>query len=215
MNKIQQIVQIFETGTLSNRGYGTVTVAKDGQNGALQISYGIFQITEFGNLKELLQSYIDVGGRYARELLPYMGALGTSPSKATDLKFRHILFLAGGDTLMHACQDRYFYGKYFKPAETWAKRVGFKTQLALLVVYDSYIHSGGMPTYLLNRVKISTSNEKEFIKEYVNVRHAWLANHSKKILNNCIYRTETFKHLIANDDWELTKVTQVRGVKLG
>jgi len=80
----------------------------------------------------------------------------------------------------------------------------------LTEVYDSFIHSGSIPDFLRKRfpatLPVKNGVEKDWIKQYVDTRHEWLSQHSKKILQGTIYRTQCFKNEIARDNWALAKV---------
>ena len=70
----------------------------------------------------------------------------------------------------------------------------------MLVIYDSFIHSGSILPFLRQKftenVPVNGGDEKKWIKQCVDTRHNWLENHSKLILRNTIYRTQCFKNQI-------------------
>ena len=220
-NKIEDIVNVFESGS-TNGNYATLVKYKDysdpstGTN-IVQITYGKSQTTEFGNLKGLLKMYVDANGQYVQKLLPYLNRLGKKPSLCSDKNFCDTLVAAGrNDPLMRTCQDEFFDSYYFLPAYSWFKQMGFTLPLSLLVIYDSEIHSGGIPDFLRKRFvekpPVKGGNEKVWIKQYVDVRHEWLKTHPKKILQKTVYRTQCFKTQIQNDNWDLMQPVRANGI---
>jgi chitosanase len=107
---------------------------------------------------------------------------------------------------------------YFAPAQTFFGTNGFTLPLALLVIYDSYIHSGCVPDFLWRRfgekVPSVGGNEKEWVIRYVDVCHHWLKYHCNKILRRTIYRTQCFKDQIAADNWMLSQPVRANGVEV-
>jgi chitosanase len=212
--KIIKIVYAFESGT----DYSTVTIERDGDGGMLQISYGAAQVTEYGLLRELLEDYIERAGVYSDRIKAYLPRVGVK-TLTGDLNFRNLLHNAGKyDPVMQEVQDQFFYDKYFTPALDWAKKHQFTLPLSMLVIFDSYIHSGCMLEFLRNRFSETTpklgGNEKNWIKCYVDVRHEWLRTHTKKILNNCVYRTQTFKNIMEDNDWYIVGAINANGHKI-
>lgn len=213
--KIQQIINGFETGSAEG-DYGNISVFNDGPNNIKQYTIGRSQTTEFGNLSKMLQMYVDLNGQYADAFKPYVNRIGKKPSIYKDVKFEKLVKDAEKDPIMHITQDRFFDEVYWKPAFEYFTKYGFATPLALLVIYDTAVHSGpnlehssSMMSVLRKRFSekppINGGNEKNWIKSYVDVRHDWLATHkSRPILRTTVYRTKTFKKLIAANNWNLT-----------
>lgn len=219
--KIEQVINAFETGTAEGN-YATLVKLKDHRNtatGALevQITFGRSQTTEFSHLKELVQDYIESNGLFADELKPFLSSIGKKPSLATNEDFCATLKKAGkNDPVMKVCQDRLFDNKYYLRAYSWFIQNGFTLPLSLLVIYDSHIHSGSILPFL--RKKFSTAlpvnggNEKEWIANYVNARHNWLAGHSNHLLRSTVYRTNCFKEQIQQSNWDLSQPLKAHGV---
>ncbi len=209
--KILQVVNVFETGSPTGN-YASVTLLQDGpiENGKpiKQITYGRSQTTEFGNLKALLQEYVKKNGTFSNDVKPFLPQIGKKPSLCTNKKFLQILKdSAIKDPIMAQTQDVFFDTLYYQPAFNWFNSMKFTLPLSLLVIYDSQIHSGGIPAFLRERFTEPTpkngGDEKKWIEEYVNVRHTWLAHHPKPILKNTIYRTSCFKDAITHNNWNL------------
>ena len=218
-DKIEQIVNCFETGSKEG-DYSDVTLFRDGPNRRLQVTYGKAGVTEYGgNLKLLLNHYIEKKGAQADAIQPYISKIGKIPSViAVDKEFVALLKTAGHDPIMREAQDEIFDSAYWKPAFKFFTDLGFTTNLAMLVIYDSFIHSGSIPSWLRNRFSESPpsrgGDEKKWIKSYVETRHQWLKFHSNPLLRNTIYRTNTFKAAIAQDDWILDDVVNANGVRV-
>ena len=109
--KVEQVVNVFETGTATGKYY-LIARHKDyndpdtGQR-IVQVTYGRSQTTEFGHLKSLIHDYVDREGIYANDFRPYVGRIGEKPSLADDAAFCLALKNAGKhDPIMCDCQDR-------------------------------------------------------------------------------------------------------------
>ncbi|MDO9511762.1 MAG: chitosanase [Bacteroidales bacterium] len=213
--KILQIVNVFETGTPEGR-YDLLVVMADGRNRELQITFGRSQTTEQGNLKRLVKMYVDSGGIYALRLFPYLIHIGKEPLY-DDTAFKKLLVDAARlDPLMREAQDLFFDESYFLPALKFCETNGFEKGLSLLVIYDSYVHSGQVPMFLRRRfgeyVPAQGGREKEWIGRYVDVRNQWLKYHSNELLRKTIYRTLCFKEQLANNNWDLLQKVNANGV---
>jgi chitosanase len=79
----------------------------------------------------------------------------------------------------------------------------------MLTIYDSYIHSGGIPIWL--RVKfpektpVNGGDEKEWIAAYVNQRDKYLENNARAVLRSADYRTDCLLEQIENNNWDLSQ----------
>lgn len=203
----ERIINVFETGSI--RGdTSKISIFADGPHGIRQITYGRAQTTEYGNLAELVGMYIDAGGTFAAELRPFLPLISHTALVDND-DFKRLLKRAGReDPNMGRTQDVFFDKRYFQPAQKWAVENGFIKALSMLVIYDSFIHSGGILSFLRSRFPelppVRGGNEQEWIRQYVDVRHEWLATHSNTILRNTIYRTRDFKREIGRQNWDLT-----------
>ena len=203
-----RIVNVFETGKPEG-DYGAVSVFDDGPGRVPQITYGRSQTTEYGNLPELLKNYIDSNGIHAAEMSAYLPQL-CSGVLVKDAVFKRLLKQAGSDPVMIRVQDSFFDEKYFQPAQKWADKNGFVLPLSMLVIYDSFIHSGSVRDFLRARFPevppVKGGPEKSWTSAYVHVRHAWLATHSNAALHPTVYRTACFKEQMDKDNWDLDKV---------
>jgi chitosanase len=203
---VQRVLNAAETGT-ADGAYDDITILPDGKGGTRQITYGKSQTTEQGNLAKLIRLYCDKGGAYGAKFAPYLPVIGVKPLVA-DSTFKDLLRRAAkDDPVMKLSQDEFFDEVYWKPAFEWFKTNKFTLPLSMLVIYDSYIHSGRILDILRKRfaepVPAKTGNEKKWVEEYLNARHQWLANHSTPILRKTIYRTKCYLGEVARENWHL------------
>lgn len=222
-NKIEDIVNVFESGSI-NGNYATLVKYKDytdpsTHTNIVQVTYGRSQTTEFGNLRGLVKMYVEANGQYAQELATYINRIGKKPSLSSDQIFCDALINAGqSDPVMKTCQDDFFDSFYFLPAYGWFNQMGFSLPLSMLVIYDSEVHSGGVPDFLRKRFPekppVKGGDERTWIKQYVEVRYQWLRTHSKKLLQSTIYRTQCFKTQIHNNNWDLMQPVRANGVNI-
>jgi len=215
-NKIQKIVNVFESGK-ADGDYGCISLYEDGPNGIKQVTYGKSQTTEWGNLRDLVKMYIDNNGQYSDVLHVFLDDIGRS-SLVNDKNFIHILKQASKDEVMKQTQDAFFDKHYWQPAKAWYEKNGFKTNLSMLVIYDSFIHSGSILKFLREKfsekVPANGGDEKAWIKSYSEARLNWLKNHSNPILRKTVYRVENFLTAIKEENWDLCKTFVANGEKI-
>ncbi|MBB4804820.1 chitosanase [Chryseobacterium defluvii] len=216
-SKILQVINVFETGSKEGK-YDTLVIYADGKNGSRQITYGRSQTTEQGNLKALIEMYISKNGLFSDQFRTFVSLIGKQ-SLVDNTVFKNLLRRsAREDSIMRKCQDEFFDILYYQPALHFFQKNKFTHALSMLVIYDSYIHSGSVPAFLRERFPENTplngGNEKKWITQYVNTRHHWLENHSRQILRKTIYRTKCFKNQITDGNWDLSKEIVANGVKI-
>lgn len=221
--KIIRVVNVFETGTIEGN-YANISIYADGPKGSdgkpiKQITYGRSQTTEFGVLKVLIDQYIINKGQFADQFKPYSTKIGKQPSLFTDANFKKLLKEAANlDPIMRNSQDSFFDQLYYQPALSWFTSMKFTLPLSMLVIYDSFIHSGTILAFLRERFPTSVpkngGDEKTWIKEYVAVRYQWLANNSNKILKNTVYRLICFENAISQNNWDLSKPIFANGITI-
>lgn len=202
----EHVINAFESSSAAGK-YGLISIMDDGPHQVKQVSYGRSQTTEYGNLEELLQMYVNENGTYSNELSPYLPKIGVD-SLVNDSAFIKLLKDAGvNDPVMQQVQDQFFDVRYFQPAMGWADDNGFSLPLSALVIYDSYIHSGSIMSWLRKRFSENTpkdgGDEKSWISQYVDARNEWLTNHPSQLLRNSVYRTSCLKSEIARNNWNL------------
>jgi chitosanase len=206
---ILKIVNVFETGSAEGK-YDSLVVYPDGKNDARQITFGRGQTTEESNLRELILMYINNSGIYSDDLARYLSRLGKEPL-ADDSVFKDLLIQsAREDPIMQQTQDEFFDIIYYNPAFQFFTENAFTLPLSLLIIYDSYIHSGQV---LMKLRKLfgeyppaKGGNEKKWTYSYVDVRHQWLKYNKNPIVQKTIYRTQCFKDQINSDNWNLDKL---------
>lgn len=220
-SKILKIINVFETGKPEGV-YDSISIYKDGPviNGERisQITYGRSQTTEYGNLRRLIELYIARGGVFAYEFSPFVTKIGgKNKSLRTNATFKSLLKRAAReDVVMRQAQDELFEIYYFQPAYIWFDGHKFTKALSLLVIYDSFIHSGSILGFLRQRFAerppLNGGNERKWIEQYVAARHEWLRTHTNTILRNTVYRTRCFKTQISNGNWDLAQPVNANGV---
>jgi chitosanase len=205
----EQVINVFETGSVQG-DYAAISIFNDGPNRMRQITYGRSQTTEYGHLEALISMYVNADGLFSNQLRPYIAKIGEVPL-VDDSQFKQLLRDAGrNDPKMREVQDDFFDKKYFQPAMAWATANGFTLPLSALVIYDSFIHSGGILWFLRKRFletpPANGGNEKRWVQEYVVTRQHWLETHSNTDLHATVYRTGCFLREIDRDDWFLDKL---------
>lgn len=214
--RIQATLNVFETGSPEG-DYSNISIFADGPGGKRQITYGKSQTTQYGNLKTLLEMYASAGGQYSSQLAPYASKMG-DPNLVNNAVFKDLLKKAGKDPVMKSTQDEFFDKVYWSKAYNWFVANGFTKPLSMAVIFDSFIHSGSIRDDI--RAKFAAvppvrgGNEELWVTEYVNARHNWLANHSRTILHNTVYRTNFFKKQIAAKNWSYDCPLVANGTKV-
>jgi chitosanase len=213
---IKKVLLAFEQSSTSIK-YDAIYKYNDGPNKIKQITVS-FGITEYGNLKKLLTSYVEKGGRFKSSFESYLPSVGVKPLVSDD-KFVGLLKESASDPLMQMCQESAYESMYIEPAYKFCSSNGFETNLSKLVICDSYLHSGSILSLLRNKFSESVpakgGDEKVWTKSYCEARKNWLANHSNKILNKTVYRMDFMLDLINKGDWDLTQSPlNANGVKI-
>jgi chitosanase len=204
---IERVINVFETGSPEGN-YAAISIFNDGPHDIKQITYGRSQTTEYGNLRELVQKYVQADGLFSIQLAPFAENIGRVPL-TNNAEFKTLLKKAGKeDPIMRETQDLFFDERYFKPAMKWADDNGFKEPLSALVIYDSFIHSGRVLPVIRQMFPESPpangGAERTWTKAYVNARHKWLGSHHREIVRKTVYRTQCFKNEVARDNWDLS-----------
>ena len=112
----EQVLNAFETGTAEG-DYGNISIFNDGPGDIRQVTYGRSQTTEYGNLKELVQLYVDdPTAKFGAALKPFVPNIGKR-ALVGDSQFKQLLKDAGkNDPVMQKTQDAFFDKRYFQPA---------------------------------------------------------------------------------------------------
>lgn len=215
-NLIKQVLLAFEQSSTSIK-YDKVYVMKDGPNNIEQVTLS-FGVTEYGNLKTLLQSYVVAKGALSKDVEAYVAKVGKQPL-ANNTKFIDLLKAAGKDPVMQQCQEAAYESMYIAPAMKWCDKNKLVLNLSKLVIADSFLQSGSILMSIRNKfaenLPLVGGDEKKWIESYCIVRNDWLANHTRKILNKTTYRTGMMLKLIEAGDWDLSAPKYVaNGVKI-
>jgi chitosanase len=116
-------------------------------------------------------------------------------------------------TLSMGVQEEMFDKLYLGPAFQWAAKCGFYTAAFYLVIADSFLHSGSMLSFLMNRVRgrkpSDGGDEEAWILAYTGARRDWLANHSHTILRNTVYRCDCYLDEMQRNNWNLAKAPSI------
>jgi chitosanase len=206
------IVNIFETGKVRGE-YGAVAVIK-GDKGHL--SYGRSQLTlDSGHLFNLVNQYCSrPDARFANDLKQFLTKLQErNVALDTDENLKTLLVRAGReDPVMQNAQDSYFDRNFFTPACLQAESFGVTLPLGYAVVYDSHVQGGW--GILAPRIgKVNARGEKDWIGQYVQMRRDWLSE-KKPPLPATVYRMDSFKVLIKDENWSLNLPIKVHGVTI-
>jgi chitosanase len=205
---ILRVLNVAETGDPDGKPHA-VYIYADGKNGRKQVTLGVGFTEDGGNLEKVLKRYIAKKGAFADELSTHLPQIGKG-TLAANKGFHQLLKKAGeSDPLMVEAQKEVFIKVYLEPAFNWFTKNGFALPLSLLVIADSYLHSGGIREALRKSFRESPpaqgGDEKAWVRSYVEARHNWLSNHSNKLLRNTVYRTKSFREEIAKDNWMLDR----------
>jgi hypothetical protein len=203
---IEHVINVFETGSPQGN-YAAIAIFPDGPDRRRQITYGRSQTTEYGNLRELVQNYVTADGMFSTPLKPFVAQIGRTPL-TDNPSFKDLLRKAGNqDLVMKSVQDSFFEARYFRPAQAWADQQGFVLPLSMLVIYDSYIHSGSIRPDIRQmfpeKPPARGGDEKAWITAYINARHKYLANNPNPVVHPTVYRTQCFKIQIQKQNWNL------------
>lgn len=216
-SKIESVINALETGSAAGN-YSTVSIYPDGPRGIKQITYGRSQTTEFSLLPKLIEKYVTAGGRLSEDFKAYNGRIGQKPSMWQNTKFIALLKSAGKDPVMQKTQNDFFDERFYLPAKEWADSNGFTLPISLLVIYDSYIHSGSMRADIRNMFPEHTpengGNERVWIMQYVEARKNWLLSRKSDILKKTVYRMKCMEYCIDTDNWQLEKPIIANGVAI-
>jgi len=213
-NIAKAIVNIFETGRLLGN-YASVVVAPHDRG---HLTYGRSQTTlASGNLYVLISSYCAASGAtFKDQLEPYLPRLQACDlTLDNDVDLKGYLAQAGGDATMRQTQDGFFDRAYWQPANRRAANASITTPLGIATIYDSTIHGN------YAAIKTSTDavlplprDEKDWVRKYIAIRRAWLANNINSGLRPTVYRMDELKRLVDAGNWGLEPSLSVRGITI-
>jgi chitosanase len=206
---IERVINAFETGK-ADGDYSCISIYKDGPHDIRQITYGRSQTTEYGNLRELVQMYVEANGLYSSQLTEFTDLVG-SVALTDNAEFKELIRNAGQkDPVMQKVQDSFFEKRYFIPTMKWTDEHQFIFPLSGLVIYDSFIHSGSILWLIRQRFAENPpdldGDEKAWTTAYVRERHNWLKSHHRPAVRKSVYRTEALMREISIGNWDLSQL---------
>jgi len=203
---IKQILLAFEQSSTKIK-YNQIYKYDDGPNEIKQITLS-FGITEYGNLRNFIKSYVFSGGQHSKFFSNYVDKIGRV-SLVHDEEFINKLKEAASDPKMQECQEKAYDEMYIDPAYAFCDKNKLEKNLSKLVICDSYLQTGSILSTIRNSfaesIPANGGNEKIWIESYCKARKIWLANHSRKILHNTVYRMDFMLDRITKGDWDLTQ----------
>lgn len=228
---IDAIVSVFETGQLpSAAAYGTVAILNDGAG----ISYGKHQATAAsGTLAKILEEYLQLDGLYAGRLRPLLwlvpGTTGIgrdTPVSEPVVLLLDLLRSAGADPKMVQAQDTVFDAGYWRPTVDYcAKQLEVQTALSHLVIYDTWIQSGGGRVAQLREEFAALppkrgGDEAQWTSQFLGARRDFLAKFVSSNIKRqtevraSVYRIDAMLDLVHAGKWDLTTPLVVRRVRI-
>lgn len=193
--------------------YNKIYLYKDGNNNRRQVTLARGFTQDGGNLWKVLERYTSKGGEYSKFFSKYKTKMKDS-NLWQDKEFLSNLVKAGSEKVMKDSQDEIFNEVYLQPALDWAEDNGFKEILSVGVIVDSFLHSGRMTPFLMQkfpeRKPSSGGNEKKWIKSYLTERLAWFKRSSDP-LHTCMFRPQFFLDEISKNNWELKCPLTLKG----
>jgi chitosanase len=198
---ISRMLNAFENDSGSaETDYRTTYIYHDGNDHRRQITLGRGFTADGGNLKKVIDRYISKGGKLSDQFLNHQALL------PDDRELLNLLHRAADEQVMRDAQDEIFTEVYLQPAFDWANSHGFSYPLSFAVIADSFLHSGTMLKFLMDRFAekkpADGGRETTWIEEYVKARRDWLASKGKP-LSNTLYRPRFFLDQIAANNWNL------------
>lgn len=205
---IIRILNSFENDSGSpETEYDTIYRYHDGTNDIRQVTLGRGWTECGGSLWRVFESYKEKGGTNADKLLSYRSksCKGILPN---DQEFLNLIKeTAKSDSLFQGSEDQVFDEVYWNPAYKYFSNNEFTQPLSLAVIVDSWLHSGGVLKFLVNKFPEKKpafgGNEKKWIQSYLEARLNWLSSASA-LLRNTVYRPKFFLNEIKKDNWSMT-----------
>jgi chitosanase len=206
---IVRVLNTAENGT-PEADYHSVYRYADGTNKRRQVTLGRGYTEDGGSLGRVILAYDALGGPYSAVFASYLPQVGKGVLAANEA-FADALRRAGHeDPNFRRAQDQVFDEVYWTPALRWFRANGLTLPLSMLVVADSWLHSGTVFSWLEQRFKERTpahgGEEKAWTAAYVKARRAWLAGHPDHLLRNTVYRGDCYAREIARSNWTLAMV---------
>lgn len=185
--------------------YNKIYIYNDGNNKRKQLTLSKGFTQDGGNLWKVLDRYISKNGQLSSFFSKYKTKMkdGNLWQDKTLIKN---LVSSTSEQVMKDSQDEIFNEVYLQPALDWAEDNGFKEILSNCVIVDSFLHSGQMTPFLMQkfseRKPSSGGDEKKWIKSYLDERLAWFKR-STGALHTCMFRPQFFLTEISKNNWNL------------
>ena len=217
-NKIIQILNVWETGTIDGRP-SLISIFHDGYRGRKQVTLGVGFTEDGGNLKRVVERYINKGGKYSNFFAPYLPNMGNTskPSLVEDASFFETLKKSSKeDNLMIESQKEIFEEIYLASAKKFVKENEFLKPISWLVFCDSALHSGQpAPGWIRKTFPEKTpkndGDEIQYVRAYLKARRNWLKSKGG-ILAKTTYRVENIINHLESKDYDLNKPFFANGV---
>lgn len=215
--KISRILNVFENDSGSpETDYKAIYIYHDGNNNRRQVTLARGFTDDGGSLKIVVRKYISKGGQLAQFFTSFLTMFGTGVLVGHP-EFIDGLKTAADEQVMRDAQDETYREVYLDPAYAWASSRGFVDPLSTAVIADSYLHSGGMLKWLMNKFPekkpVDGGDEQEWIIAYLKARYGWLHG-SSGALRNTTYRPEFFLYQAHAENWTLNCPIQCRGATI-
>lgn len=212
-----RILNAFENDSGSpETDYKSVYIYHDGTNKRRQVTLARGYTDDGGNLKKVIERYIAKNGVQTSFFSTRLDKFGKG-ILADDRDFIAKIHAVASEPAMQQAQNEIFEEVYLQPALRWAADRRFESPLSVGVIVDSYLHSGGMPAWLMakfpTKVPVKGGNEKVWIKSYLTERLAWFQR-SVGALHNTTYRPKFFLGEITKGNWQLVCPLIANGNKI-
>ncbi len=215
---IRKIVEAFGTN-VPTANYDQVEVYDEGPGREQVLSYGRMRATELFGLRQLIERYSALNGIYSKELGAYVPKIGNDELWRDEPFIEYLRKAGQEDSVMRKLQDEFFDMQFLMPAFRWADRNGFTLPLSLLVIGDSYIHSGGISGTILSQMRIHLpkdgGNEKKWVSSYIRLRRKWLDRSPVSSKENNQRRMDFMQEQIKKENWMLDDISrELEGIKI-
>ena len=197
----------------ADTNYKSIYIYNDGNHKRKQVTLGRGFTQDGGNLWKVLARYIAKGGAKADFFASYQAKMSNG-DLWQDKEFLKTIGTCSTEQAMRDAQDEVFNEAYLNPALQWADAHGFKLALSYGVAVDSYLHSGQMTSWLINKFPehspANGGDEKKWMQAYLEERLAWFERVSGA-LHTCTFRPKFFLTQIKSGNWDLVCPMTVPG----
>lgn len=207
------ICSVFETGR-EQGDPAALAVLDDGAG----VSFGLHQATHgSGSLEAVVREFARRAPQHRESATKWAERLANRTvvnlvALGRNLEFKTWLRQAGATPEMKAAQEHVFDEKYMNPAIAECERCDFVEPLALAVVYDAFIQGGWAKCRDNTNFQHKQSvGERQWIKDYLNVREAYLKGLKSKAAQASVYRPQALRKLVQAGNWRLSTPFTVRG----